>query len=240
MFFRRKPQSLFEGVPGPSPWYLSPKTPPVPGFHWQYAGKGERAAGKTLLVSPEGPVAILNFYNYVLALADSSLLVWHQNHTDTGITPPIRLLVFRPATLSPLRADLDAQYERMSVDSLAILFDGEPSAEMRLPTVNTSDKLHAEFPEPLCAIDELLLLCQSSGITPQPTWEHNNLALVVAKPGQSSYQLYPQDWFNEGGFDYGYEWVTRVVRNPTTGCIHGEGIRIAPFVLDESLRRKRR
>jgi len=63
-----------------------------------------------------------------------------------------------------------------------------------------------------------------------------DLALLVAHPRTSSYRLYSQDWFNSLDLDFGYQWVTRVARHPETGRVHGDGIRIHPFVLDDLLR----
>jgi hypothetical protein len=68
-----------------------------------------------------------------------------------------------------------------------------------------------------------------------PTWERNNLTLMVASPRTSTFQLYSQEWFNHAGLDNGYQWITRVVRDRKTGKIHLEGIRIAPFMLNASL-----
>jgi hypothetical protein len=82
-----------------------------------------------------------------------------------------------------------------------------------------------------------LILCHSSAIEESPRGERSNLALLVAKPRTGIYELYPQDWFNSAGLDYGYQWVTRVARDPKSGRIHGEGFRIRPFVLDDTLRR---
>ncbi len=48
--------------------------------------------------------------------------------------------------------------------------------------------------------------------------------------------VFPQDWWNRADLDFGYQWVTRVARDPKTGKIVGEGIRIQPFVLDSSCR----
>ena len=79
------------------------------------------------------------------------------------------------------------------------------------------------------------MLCRSSAAGAEGP-DHSNLTLIVARPADGSYTLYPQDWFNAGGFDYGYEWVTRVARDPRTGKVHGDGIRIGPFVLDATLR----
>ena len=43
----------------------------------------------------------------------------------------------------------------------------------------------------------------------------------------------------DGRVDLGYQWVTRVAGEQVTGCIHGDGIRISPFTLDETLRNLR-
>jgi hypothetical protein len=59
---------------------------------------------------------------------------------------------------------------------------------------------------------------------------------MLLNPGSGTLRLYPQDWFNVGRVDLGYQWVTRAARDPKTGRIHGDGIRIDPFILDDSMR----
>ena len=44
----------------------------------------------------------------------------------------------------------------------------------------------------------------------------------------------PQRWYNEGPYDFTYQWITRVQREPATGRIVGEGIRLGYFRLDAS------
>ena len=107
-----------------------------------------------------------------------------------------------------------------------------PVAEFKLDTTIVDQDLSASFPEPVEHLEELLLVCRPV------SW---HLALLVAHPAASSYRLYPQDWFSpEAGFDLGYQWVTRVARDPSTGKVCGDGIRIGPFVLDHTLRRPER
>lgn len=48
--------------------------------------------------------------------------------------------------------------------------------------------------------------------------------------------MIPQDWFNHGDYDFGYQWVTLVAREPGDRIV-GEEIRIGAFVLDETGRR---
>jgi hypothetical protein len=205
---------------------------------WQSAGDTALSSGKMLLVGVDGPVAIFNFYNYVMPLDDCSFLVWHQRWTGAPPTEPVRLLIVRPDQLPPLGNDLDPLMEQMNRDT-AILILGATCAELTLSSGNVVDELRVEFPEQLRSLDELLILCHSSGIE-TPCSGGSNLALLVARPRKSTYRLYPQDWFNSGGLDYGYQWVTRIARDPLTRHIHGEGVRIAPFVLDDSLRRLRK
>jgi hypothetical protein len=49
-------------------------------------------------------------------------------------------------------------------------------------------------------------------------------------------EVFPQDWFNTGDYDFGYQWITRVGRRED-GTIVGDGIRLGSFELDESNRR---
>jgi hypothetical protein len=44
----------------------------------------------------------------------------------------------------------------------------------------------------------------------------------------------PQNWFTANKFDIGYQWITRVSRDPATGRIIGGGIRIGSFELTEN------
>jgi hypothetical protein len=227
---------LFDDVPGPSPWCLLPTTRTVTGFCWRSAGETELAVGKTLLVGANGPVGILDFQNYALMLDTSSLLIWHQKQADSGPSHPVRLFVIQPGRLSPLGENLDCLYEKMKGDQAPIMLGGTPLAEMHLETQDHSKEERASFPEQLHSVDELLILCECSGINPTVKLDRGNLALLVARPRRGTYRLYPQDWYNSGVFDRSYSWVTRVVRNPRTGQVHGEGVRMPPFILDGSLR----
>ncbi len=202
---------------------------------------GKRAAGAIALSGPRGPVLLLDFHNYVMPLAppgDHTLLIWHQRETKKdATTAPIVLRVFALADLRPLIGNLADLAETMRDEGASFVSAAPARWEVSLSTTMIDRPCTLPVEPELSTIEELLILCHSSAIA-APTWERNNLALLVATPQQQSYQLYPQDWFNNGGFDYGYEWVTRVARDAKTGRIHGEGIRIRPFILDASLRNR--
>lgn len=231
--FGKRTNPLFDGAPGPSPWYLRDRhAPKPPGFHWQEAGDSKPCAGKMMLVGPGGPVAILGFYNWTMRLPEERLLVWNQPVVESGrSTKPVRLVVFDPAALGPLEGQM-ADICALMEPHASIVLGGSPIAELELETTLVDEDRSVEFPDPLRRLDEILILCHSSAVDPAAT----NLALLVAHPSASSYRMFPQDWFNHGGFDHGYEWPTRVVRDKRTGRVHGQGMRMPEFALDESLR----
>ena len=235
--FGKRTNPLFDGAPGPSPWYLRDRhAPKPPGFHWQEAGDSKPCTGKMMLVGARGPVAILGFYNWTMRLPEGRLLVWNQPFVESGRrTNPVRLVVFDPSALVPLEGHMADICALMESDA-SIRLGGSPIAELELETASVEECRSVEFPDPVRRLDEILILCHSSAVDATRSSEHQNLVLLVAHPSASSYRMFPQDWYNHGGFDYGYEWVTRVVRDKGTGRVHGQGMRIPEFVLDEGLR----
>jgi hypothetical protein len=136
-----------------------------------------------------------------------------------------------------LRGDIESLGARMDRSEEHLLAADEPEGSASLSTATSEDLRGLAFPEATRRLDELLILCASSLAGPYPGPERSDLALLLARPREGTARILPQDWFNAGGYDYGYQWVTRVARDPRTGRIHGDGIRIGPFVLDASLRR---
>jgi hypothetical protein len=191
-----------------------------------------------LLAGHAGPVLVLGMYHYVMPLDGSTLLIWNQRPVDpVQPTAPVVLTVVRPASLPVLTSDLEPLYRRMNDEKQGMFMNGDPESRAELSTVAAMEQKSVGFPPETRDLEELLVLCHSSLRDPGVSGAENDLALMVARPRDSSLRLYLQDWFNTGGIDYGYQWVTRVVRDPKTGRIHGDGIRIAPFALDASLRR---
>jgi len=208
----------FKGVPGPSPWYLRTDAPTLTGFKWNDAGNSSPFAGKMVLEGGQGAVAVFDFYNYISVFDEHTLLVWYQSsgtpRSESPSSPPVRLLLLNLLQLRPLAGDLRQLSTLMGTNGVPLLINGEPLAAVNLDTSVVGADQSVMFPEQFRRIDEILILCDSSGIHLKPGCDSSDLALLIAHPRRSIYHLYPQDWFNSGGFDYGYQWVTRVVRNP--------------------------
>jgi len=239
MWRRPKPPDELQNAPGPSPWYLRTGKPAAPGFTWSDAGRSSQTAGAMVLTGDRGPILILDFHNYVLPLDSDTLLIWHQRATGTGPTAPVVLRIFRLPDLGMLEGDLEHLCGSMRRAGAPYVASAAPYGESAIPTTTIGQRLQLDFPDQLRDIDEVLILCHSSAIADSAAWDRSNLALLVARPREGAYELFPQDWFNDANLDYSYQGVTRVARDPQTGQIHGEGIRIDPFVLDKTLRNTR-
>jgi hypothetical protein len=211
--------------------------PQVPGFEWRDAGKSSETAGAIILAGRAGPVLILDFHNYVLPLDPDTLLIWHQQ-PDGPLTntSPVVLRGFRLSGLRSLEGGLEELCRAMRHANAPVAASAAPEWEQPIPTTVLGPQ-RLVFPSALRHLRELLILCSSSAIAPSSSADRGNLALLIARPSDDAYELYPQDWFNNAGLDYSYQGVKRVARDPVTGRIHGEGVRIPPFVLDRSLRR---
>jgi hypothetical protein len=121
----------------------------------------------------------------------------------------------------------DASYTR-GIYTIA----GEIGRAVLATSVQPGDH-NTSFPDAFKEVDELLVLAQSAAAGPKG---RSSLCLFVTHPAAGTVEVIPQDWFNEGDFDFGYQWPTRVLRDPTTRKIVGDGIRLGVFVLDSTHR----
>jgi len=226
-------------VPGPSPWYLYKMGPKIRTKYgitsWKYAGRSENKCGKFILKAGNNNLAVFNFYNYVCHLKDSLLLVWNQPRTDKGTTNPIILKIFDCNKFIPID-NLENIYPEMKEKEILIYHKNGVQDKFEIPTTNIDKSLKLYIPDSLREMDEILILAHSSALAGW-TWDRNNLCLLSLKPKTGTCDFYPQDWFNNGGYDYGYEWVTHVAREPKSQKICGAGVRIKSFILDRTNRK---
>ena len=102
-----------------------------------------------------------------------------------------------------------------------------PLAEMEISSRLTAGTHAVEVPLEFCGIAELLLI----GSYPAPSKDAAACAILVLRPSAGEVTVLPQSWFTADKFDVGYQWITRVIRDPQTGRIIGGGIRIRDFEL---------
>jgi len=223
------PSSVLRGAPGPSPWYLRADPPKIDAVTWE---EYEEDGGTVLLKRANDVLAVIGMYCYLLTLDSDTLLVWYQQH-DNEFRDFIDFEVLNLERLKPI-SDVSLAVHRLKSKKNYIFTEDTLLTRFRLSVNSAELKNHYEFPEEFQSLDELLILAHQTG---QPREViASSLCLFVLRPRSREYEIYPQDWFNDGSLDYGYQWVTRVAREPHTKKIYGEGFRISRFVLDPGLR----
>lgn len=229
-------------VPGPSPWYLARAGTEVQRgdetLRWRAAGEEAPAAGRSLLTTPTGDVlAVADFNCYVQPLHDGRLLVWYAEEVGEG---PLlrRSMRFRIIDLEQLRPipDSAATFAVLGQHSRFYVVSGDV-ATFTLSTALADGVHRIDLSAEMKSLGELLVLAHSTADGRRENhFDAMHLRLWILDTTHSQLEIIPQDWFNEGPYDFGYQWVTRVARLPGSGEIVGEGIRLGVFKLDASKR----
>jgi len=104
-----------------------------------------------------------------------------------------------------------------------------PLAEMEISSRLTAGTHRIEIPPEFRDLEELLLV----GPCPAASNDDAACAVLVLHPKAGEITVLPQTWYTANKCDIGYQWITRVTRDPQTGRIIGGGIRISNFELTE-------
>lgn len=220
-------RKLINDAPGPSPWYLRNHILHS-GLRWEDAGKEAPLIGKMVLKTHNDKILmVLDLYCYMVELKSNKLLIWYEQlakpSSESGL---IRFHVIDINKLEPIE---DAALACKVINKL--FYKGGDPLIFELNNQNEG-KHPINLPAALQELDELLLLAH----TKYNDIKHANLAIYRLLPSENIIEVYPQDWFNTGNFDYGYQWVTRLIRDNTTQKICGDGIRLGSFILDSTNR----
>ncbi len=226
--------------PGPSPWYLYRRAirTPIGVFRWNAIQGNPIAVGVSFLTNPAGKaILFLDFQCYTKPLPDNRLLVWHnrEGQADSDPFSTVEFQLLDLCALAPAKDRFRAAEELRSARE-SVSYRGVPVARMSYATY-LSPGTHSleEVPTDFASLGEILVLAnhapreQTTNVPSPPS-----LAILAFDFNAKSVTVMPQDWYNRGSYDFGYEWVTRVARHPGTGHIFGEGIRLGFFRLDES------
>ena len=165
-------------------------------------------------------VAISDFHCYVRPVAGHRMLVWYDAATNADDI--LRIQLFDADGLLPL-GDPHAAVARLGPGQ-RLLSLAAPVAAVEFST-SLSDGSHAlPIPESLRGLGELPLLAPSTADgrrQDHSSQMHQRLWLLDTATG--TLRVAPQDWFNQGPYDFGYQWITRMARLPDVGGDCGRG-----------------
>lgn len=167
--------------------------------------------------SPTEFLFLANIYSRVFQISDSQLGIWYPAKDET-----IRVVGFSVDRLQPF----DATQILTNKKSEGFYCKAEPNFELRFSTALPEGTHSIVIPPDLQ--DELLI------VAPRPvgTADVAVCSVFVLDPTRHQVSVYPQKWFTGAKFDTGYQWITRVCRDPRSTRIIGDGVRIGSFLLD--------
>lgn len=225
---KTRQQEIIQKAVGPAPWYW--KTfPEVNGasrqpLAWRFHGNdGELAYLVTLALQhePDTPRLALNTYSCPFLIPSGKLGIWCPEPNS------IRLVCFDPDQLAAFPLTEIAGWFKRSNDRMYATTP--PIDEFDIPNGLGAGTQKIAIPEPFRALDELML------ITSYPAGKPSDpaAAIFVLYPQAGLVEVLPQRWFTAEKCDIGYQWISRVARDPVTHRIVGEAVRTGTFELTD-------
>jgi len=151
---------------------------------------------------------------------------------DSETAPQVDFIIIHLCELEPL-ANPNAAAEEMREKEQTIVFEGGTPIRFSFAT-NVGEGPHPMSPP--ATFQELpeLLVLADFGSEAGNHYDKMFRAIFAFDFKSKQVSVFPQSWFNEGSYDFGYQWITRVQREKESGQIVGEGIRLGNFRLDHS------
>lgn len=178
-------------------------------------------------------------YCYVLPMGGSTILIWYEMSSRDTRAGNHKTMMFRIIDVDRLRIieDIPAVCDRLRSHDEHVSLESGDRACQAISTSLTDGQHRISFPSPFQQLNELLVLAHSTA--PPPAERHllMHLRIWAIQPAAGTIEVIPQDWYNDSDIDFGYQWVTRLARDPHSRRIIGEGFRIDPFELDDSGRK---
>lgn len=221
-------RALLQQTVGPAPWYWE-SFPAIRGsagqhFVWQFHGTQGALAylvSLSLSTEPDVPRLALNTYVRPFPVDGSKFGVWCPQGKY------IRMALFDADELKSFDFESIAGWFKQSTER--IYSATEPVRDFEFDGMLPQGTHPVEFPTEFHGIDEMQLVSSY----PAKAKSDPHAAIYVAYPQAGLVEVLPQRWFTAETFDIGYQWISRIARDPVTHRLVGEGVRIGGFELTE-------
>jgi hypothetical protein len=214
------------------------------------SGLGNANLGRTgyqdpHVMSPRTMYLALGLYCYVRASSSDRLLEWHTVTRKVGkgkgdIPISLEINLINTCDLKEIfESVLNEKAPKQpgpegSRSTNGIIVEGGVIETINLPTSLEVGENKFHFPSAMRSEEEILILADSTiGVKYGEMDPSGTLrVLYVVDPAHDKVNVVLLDWWNMGNHDFGYEWISKIVRDPVTENIVGGGVRIFPFILD--------
>ena len=195
--------------------------------------------GVTILYG-DVPYGLLKKYSYLQPnKTGTRFLGWYRHAVrDVGLAS-ITVFLYDTRDFCEIEL-LENSIRKLTWDKTSFcMFNCEPLEKFTIQLDSRMESSHLVFPERFREFEEVIMVLDIPGLYANESGPWNRTAIVILKPLQERLYIYPQDWFNQNdSIDFGYEWIAMAARDPKTGLIKGEGIKVDPFTLDETNRQR--
>lgn len=233
----------FDRAPFLLPWYFDKHKPKLTvdnsTLTWKFVEKiKDEYVG---LVTLNGDKNVLGFFNAYVYIQPSRtgdrFCVWTRSNNVNAGFPTLTLNLYLTKDLKPFTDSNKSILQLHADKGTSYLLNCQPKATISFQLNADKEAFKVDFPDDFKTFDEFITVSDIPSLYLNGKAEWSNTALVVIKPKENWVFIYPQDWFNQNEkVDFGYQWITRAIRNTETNNILGQGIRIDKFELDETNR----
>ena len=222
-------QQILNKATGPAPWYWKsfPDLVGETGKRYEWSYHGETGALAYLVTLNErgkvdSPLLALNTYCTPFLLAEGKLGVWCPDGRSM-----LRIAVFDPDRLKVFQWDEIVGWFKNSGEKMYSTV--EPMVDWELSAEMAEGTHEIDVPQQLRDVEELLMIAARRAMSKDVP----ACTFFVLYPHAGLVQVLPQAWFNQNDFEVGKQWITRLVRDPVSHRIIGDGFRIDGFRLSE-------
>lgn len=229
-------RQLIEKAVGPAPlyWQTFPELTGASGkkYIWKHHGDSGPLANMVALSprqAPEHTLLALNRFCRAFAVPQERgelAGIWcPEPAAARGESPYLRVMCFDPDQLQRFTLEQVAGWFMQSNDR--IYSATAPLAEFEISSALEAGKHPVEIPQAFAKLQELIL------VSPYPASHGATTAVMIVRPQERSAEVLPQPWFQPEEKDRGFQWIGRVTRDPVTGRLIGDGVRVRCFELTE-------
>jgi hypothetical protein len=239
-------QDFLNDTPGPSPWYLVSNGPRFENRKIEWLD-GERFTesksnkinytGKTVLLINEEVKLLCDFQCYVLKVDNSRILVWYeQDDKEKAVEDlSINIMLIDIDKLQTIAFPDDIVKTLNGNQKIGVI--GKAFSELEIKRTLGFGIHELNIPQEFKLFEEILILAKSNATGQESNYYNKmSLSLYILNFKEETVEVIPQDWFNNGAFDFMYQWPTRIKRDKETNQIYGDGIRIGAFKLSDNKR----